>query len=138
MKTLKKLHFELLSYSPELTPTDFYLKKCSDRNLETQIYFADRDKSAYKKGIEMLGKVRSSWKLNFVKKLVTLQMMKQGNIGVETKSKPNRIKMPWIWKKQKTTCYLECHKIDKKRILKSENVWSNTIPRRFKQNLYYT
>ena len=69
---LHGLHFELLphpSYSPDLTPSDYYLftdlngmlqgKRFGSNEeviAETEAYFEAKDKSFYKKGIEILEK----------------------------------------------------------------------------------
>ena len=74
MAKLNELSFELLPqppYSPDLAPSDYYLfadlKKMLQRkkfysneevNTEANAYFEGKDKSFYKKGIEMLEK---SW-----------------------------------------------------------------------------
>ena len=70
MGKLHELHFELLShlsYSPDMTSSDYYLFADLKRMLpgkrfgsneeviaETKTYFETKDKSFYKKGIEML------------------------------------------------------------------------------------
>ena len=72
MAKLHELHFELLphpSYSPDLAPSDYWLfadlkgmlqgKSFSTNEeeiLETEVYFEAKDKSFYKKGIELLEK----------------------------------------------------------------------------------
>ena len=72
MAKLHEFHFELLlhsPYSPDLAPSDYYLFAELKRMLqgkqfgsneeviaETKAYFKARDKSLYKKGIEMLEK----------------------------------------------------------------------------------
>ena len=72
MAKLHELHFELLPhppYSPDLAPSDYYLFADLKRMLqgkrfgsneemiaETEAYFEAKDKSFYKKGIEMLEK----------------------------------------------------------------------------------
>ena len=72
IEKLHELHFELLPYpqhSPDLAPRDYYLfadlkrmvqgKRFSSNEeviAETKAYFEAKDKSFYKKGIEMLEK----------------------------------------------------------------------------------
>ena len=72
VEKLHELYFELLShppYSPDLTPSDYWLFADPKRMLqgkwygsneevisETEAYFETKDKSFYKKGIELLEK----------------------------------------------------------------------------------
>ena len=72
MRKLHELHFELLlhpTYSPDLAPSDYYLFADLKRMLQgkrfgsneeviakTEAYFDAKDRSFYKKGIEMLEK----------------------------------------------------------------------------------
>ena len=72
MAKLHELHYELLPnppYSPDLAPSNYWLfadlkiilqgKKCGSNEkviLETEAYFEAKDKSFYKKGIELLEK----------------------------------------------------------------------------------
>ena len=69
MVKLHELHFEFLlrpSYSPNLAPSNYWLQGKrfgSNKKVisETEVYFEAKDKSFYKKSIELLEKHWNQW-----------------------------------------------------------------------------